>query len=93
MARVVTSEAAVQLIGKLQRDIEQVQSSMNEMLRTGDQLASPQVWEGNAANRFRDQEWAQTRQWTARSIEQLTELRGTVHRINESIQSAGGGLG
>lgn len=93
MARVVTSDAAVQLIGRLQGDIEQVQERLEQMLRTGNELASPQVWEGTAANQFREQEWAQTRQWAHNSIAQLTELRGTVQRINENIQQAGGGLG
>lgn len=93
MARVVTSDAAVGLIGRLQSDIDQVQERLQQMLNTGNELASPQVWEGTAANQFRDNEWAQTRTWANSSISQLTELRGTVQRINENIQSAGGGLG
>ena len=93
MARVVTSDAAVQLIGRLQSDIDQLQESMNQMLRTGDELASPQTWEGTAANHFRETEWQQTQAWAQRSYLRLTELRATVQRVTEEIVRAGGGLG
>jgi uncharacterized protein YukE len=93
MARVVTSERAVELIGRLQADIGQANERLQQMLRTGDELASPQVWEGHAANRFRDDEWARTRSWTANSIAQLEELQAAVLRVNEAIRDAGGGLG
>lgn len=93
MARVVTSDAAVSLIARLQGDIDRVRETLEQMLRTGNELASPQVWEGTAANQFRDTEWAQTQQWANNSVVQLTELRGTVQRINDNIQAAGGGLG
>ena len=93
MARVVTSDAAVQLISRLQGDIDQLQERMNQMLRTGNELASPQTWEGTAANQFRDNEWRQTQSWAQSSYQQLSELRATVQRINETIRQAGGGLG
>ena len=93
MARVVTSDAAVQLITRLQADVDQLQESMNQMLRTGNELAAPQTWEGTAANQFRDNEWRETQVWAQNSYQQLTELRATVQRINENIMQAGGGLG
>lgn len=93
MARVVTSDAAVSLIARLEGDIQQVEQQLEQMLRTGNELASPQVWEGTAANHFRDDEWARTRSWATSSVVRLTELRATVQRINENIQQAGGGLG
>ena len=93
MARVVTSDAAVSLIGRLQHHIQELEQQLQAMLATGDELASPQVWEGSAANQFRDGEWARTRTWARTSVVQLTELRSTVQRVNENIQAAGGGLG
>jgi|AntRauTorckE6833_2_1112554.scaffolds.fasta_scaffold239757_1 uncharacterized protein YukE len=93
MARVVTSDEAVALIGKLQLDIGTVNEALEAMLRTGNELASPQVWEGTAANQFRDTEWAQTRTWATNSVTQLNELRTTIDTINQNIMSAGGGLG
>jgi uncharacterized protein YukE len=93
VARVVTSEAAVQLIARLQTDVDVVRESLDAMLRTGDQLAMPQVWEGTAANRFRDTEWAETQRWAATSVQQLTELRAAVDQVNQAILQAGGGLG
>ncbi len=93
MARVVTSDEAVALIGRLQADIGHVNEAMEAMLRTGNELASPQVWEGSAANQFRDNEWAQTRTWATNSVTQLNELRSTIDTINQNIMSAGGGLG
>lgn len=93
MARVVTSDEAVRLIGVLQHDIHEVEQRLTTMLATGEQLASPQVWEGTAANRFRDEEWSSTRQWASSSIARLEELRASIHRINENIMAAGGGLG
>lgn len=93
MARVVTSEAAVTLIGRLQGDIEQVREALDTMLRTGNELASPQVWEGSAANQFRDGEWADTQRWATSSVQHLGELRARVEQVNQGIQQAGGGLG
>ncbi len=93
MSRVVTSDEAVALIGQLQSNINTVNEALNTMLTTGNQLASPQVWEGTAANQFRDNEWAQTRTWAASSVQQLTELQQTINTINTNIQMAGGGLG
>lgn len=93
MARVVTSDRAEELLGTLQREIGQVNDLLQQMLRTGDELATPQVWEGQAANRFRDGEWARTRSWANSSISQLTELRGTIQRVNDNIRDAGGGRG
>lgn len=91
--RVVTSEQAVALVARLRSDIDTVREALDVMLRTGEELASPLVWEGTAANRFRDEEWAGTRQWALGSVQQLTELQATVDRINQDILTAGGGLG
>ncbi len=59
-------------------------------LSTGDRLASPGVWEGQAANQFKD-EWTDTRRWAHTSVERLTELQDTVARVNQNITEAGGG--
>ena len=93
MARVVTSDRAEELLGRLQGEIGQVHDLLQQMLRTGDELASPQVWEGQSANRFRDGEWARTRSWATSSIEQLNTLRDSIHRVNDNIRDAGGGRG
>ncbi len=93
MSRVVTSDEAVALIGQLQHNINTLNDALNTMLSTGNHLASPQVWEGTAANQFRDGEWAQTRTWATNSVTQLNELQTTINSINTNIQMAGGGLG
>jgi uncharacterized protein YukE len=93
MSRVVTSDEAVALISQLQQNIGALNESLTTMLHTGNQLASPQVWEGTAANQFRDGEWAQTRTWATNSVTQLHELQTTINTINSNIQMAGGGLG
>lgn len=93
MPRVVTSDAAVQLIDRLRIEIDGVRESLDTMLRTGNELAMPEVWEGAAANQFRDGDWADTQRWAMDAVARLEDLRGTVERINHGIGEAGGGLG
>lgn len=87
---VLTTDEAEQLARSLASDIQGVRQTLDTMLGTGDRLASPGVWEGQAANQFK-QEWDDTRRWAATSIERLTELQDTVARVNMNITEAGGG--
>lgn len=92
MARVVTSDRAEELVGRLLSQIGTANDQLQTMLGIGDELGSPEIWEGQAANRFRD-EWQQTKDWTNNSIRQLETLQENVRQINDNIRVAGGDLG
>lgn len=87
---VLTTDEAEQLARQLAGNIQALQQSLDTMLGTGDRLASPGVWEGQAATQFQ-QEWQDTRRWATSSVERLTELQDTVARVNQNITDAGGG--
>ncbi len=87
---VLTTDEAEQLARTLAGNIQGLQQALDTMLTTGDRLASPGVWEGQAANQFKD-EWTDTRRWAHSSVERLTELQDTVARVNQNITEAGGG--
>lgn len=87
---VLTTDEAEQLARTLATDIEGVRGALDRMLTTGERLASPGVWEGQAANQFRH-EWGDTRSWTHSSVERLRELQVAVARVNLAITEAGGG--
>ena len=87
---VLTTDEAEQLARSLAGNIQALRQAFDTMLATGDRLASPGVWEGQAANHFQ-QEWQETRRWAATSVERLTELQDDVARVNQNISEAGGG--
>lgn len=87
---VLTTDEAEQLARTLAGNIQGLRQALDTMLTTGDRLASPGVWEGQAANQFQ-QEWTDTRRWAHSSVERLAELQDTVARVNQNITEAGGG--
>ncbi len=87
---VLTTDEAEQLARSLAGNIGALRQAFETMLTTGDRLASPGVWEGQAANQFQ-QEWQDTRRWANTSVERLTELQDNVARVNQNITEAGGG--
>ena len=87
---VLTTDEAEELARSLVGNIQAVREAFDTMLATGDRLASPGVWEGQAANHFQ-QQWHDTRRWAASSLEQLTQLQTEVARVNQNITEAGGG--
>lgn len=87
---VLTTDEAEHLARTLATDIQGLRQQLDTMLATGDRLASPGVWEGQAANRFAD-EWLDTRRWATSSVERLATLQDTVARVNQNITEAGGG--
>ena len=87
---VLTTDEAEQLARTLATNIGGLRQSLDTMLTTGDRLAAPGVWEGQAANQFK-QEWDDTRHWATTSVERLAELQDTVARVNQNITEAGGG--
>ena len=87
---VLTTDEAEHLARVLVGDIEALRRAFDTMLATGDRLASPGVWEGQAATHFQ-QQWQDTRRWAASSVEQFTALQTDVARVNQNITEAGGG--
>ncbi len=87
---VLTTDEAEQLARSLAGNIQTLQQAFDTMLTTGDRLASPGVWEGQAAHHFH-QEWQDTRRWASTSVERLAALQDDVARVNQNITEAGGG--
>lgn len=87
---VLTTDEAEQLARSLAGNIQALRQAFETMLTTGDRLASPGVWEGQAATQFQ-QEWQDTRRWAHTSVDRLVDLQDNVARVNQNITDAGGG--
>lgn len=89
--RVLSTSVARQSIQKMTAIVNGPLSEQIEaLMREGQTLSDPRVWNGRLAMKFRDQ-WAERHNLLRQIIVELEQLRVVIQRINEDIMTAGGG--
>lgn len=66
----------------------ELQTSIRQLNQQGELLSNPKVWDGSNAEKFRTV-WAQAHKSLQKFQADLMELKQTVQKINENIQTAG----
>lgn len=88
--RVLATEAARAAVDSMRTTIDgQLTTDIDAIIRHGETLSLPEVWDGHLARRFRDG-WPATARHLRQTRDELLHLAGEVDRIRATIMQAGG---
>lgn len=88
--RVLATEAARAAVDRMRATVDgQLAADIDAIIRQGETLSLPAVWDGHLARRFRDG-WPATAQHLRQTRDELLRLAGDVDRIRATIMQAGG---
>jgi uncharacterized protein YukE len=88
--RVLATEQARTAVDSMRSTIDgQLTSDIDAIIRDGETLSQPDVWDGQLARTFRDG-WPTTSRQLREAKDELMRLNGEINRIRANIMQAGG---
>lgn len=88
--RVLATEAARIAVDSMRSTVDgQLKTDIDSIIRDGEALSLPEVWDGQLARAFRDG-WPTTARQLRHARDELLRLSAEVDRIRATIMQAGG---
>jgi uncharacterized protein YukE len=88
--RVLSTEQARAAVVQMQSLLGELDQTINKLKQQGGILSDANNWDGQLANKFRNEVWPQCQSALTNTAKSLGVLQGDVRKINDDIMAAGG---